>query len=1234
MKFSHLHVHTQFSLLDGAANIQNLYKKAIKDGMPGLAISDHGNMFGVFEFVAEAYKHKDENGKVKVKPIVGCEFYITADRTQKTFTKEQKDPRHHQILLAKNEEGYRNLMKLTSAGFIEGMYSKYPRIDKELILRYHKGLIATTCCLGALVPQAILKKGEEEGENEFKWWLNIFQEDYYVELQRHGMAEQDRVNEVLVKLARKYNVKIIASNDSHYVEQDDFNAHDILLCINTGEKVATPALREFSDDDIQVKNKRFAFPNDQFYFKTQEEMSRVFQDLPEAIDNTNEIVDKVELLKLTRDILLPNFPIEKRFQIHTKEETIGKNKITAEALNQWEYLKHLTYEGAERRYSDLNEEIKERIEFELFTIKTMGFAGYFLIVSDFIRAGRDKGVFIGPGRGSAAGSVVAYCIGITNIDPIKYNLLFERFLNPDRKSMPDIDTDFDDEGRQKVIDYVVEKYGKNQVAQIITYGTMAARSSIKDVARVMDLPLPESNALAKLVPEKPGVELRRLLHAPMKTKDAKKDPDGNPLEKSLEEKEQLGGEELESVKKLRELYDQKDSISSRILHEAERLEGSVRSTGIHAAGIIIAPQDLTDLIPVATAKDSNLWVTQIEGNLIEEAGVIKMDFLGLKTLTIIKNALALIKQIHGIEIDIDKIPLDDKKTFELYQHGSTIGTFQFESVGMQKYLRDLKPDKFADLIAMNALYRPGPLAYIPNFIDRKHGREAITYDLPEMELYLKETYGITVYQEQVMLLAQQLGGFSKGDADVLRKAMGKKQKAVLDKMKAQFIAGATAKSYPADKLEKIWTDWEAFAQYAFNKSHSTCYAYVAYQTAYLKAHYPAEYMSSVLNNAGSIDKITFFMEECKRMGLVVLGPDINESLKGFAVNSKGEIRFGLGGLKGVGEAAVESIIAERTKKGAYASIFDFIRRINQRTVNKKTLESLAYAGAFDLFHEFHRAQYFNVPEGESVNGLERIIKYGQMMANENSNSSNTLFGDLPMSMEIPPPRLLPCEPWPLIIQLDKEKEVTGMFLSGHPLDHYRFEMKHYGITSLAEFNEFKESIRLQPNMGRPFRLLGLVAEANHRVAMKSGNKYGNFTLEDYSGKTEFVLFSEDYLRLSPVLLPGSTVMVTGYFKQRYNKDEFELKVTGVILAETLKKSLTRQLSIELHPQHVTKEMVQFVETNVKTHPGHASLKFVLVDGKNKMKISLVSMGGGFELNEEMIQFLETRPEMEVQVVTV
>ncbi len=1206
MKFSHLHVHTQFSLLDGAASIQNLYKKAIADGMPALAISDHGNMFGAFEFVAEAYKHKDENGKLKVKPVVGCEFYVTETRHQKTFTKELKDKRYHQILLAKNEEGYKNIIKLTSLGYIEGMYGKYPRIDKELILRHHQGLIATTCCLGASVPQAILKKGEEEGENEFKWWLNVFQQDYYVELQRHGMEEQEKVNKVLIRLAKKYNVKIIASNDSHYVDQDDYNAHDILLCINTGEKFATPKQTDFSDDDVHVKDKRFAFFNDQFYFKTTGEMSKLFSDLPEAIDNTNEIVDKIDLLNLKRDILLPFFQVPKKF------------------TSQDEYLEHITWEGAKKRYTEVTPEIDERIRFELYTIKTMGFAGYFLIVSDFIKAGRDIGVFIGPGRGSAAGSVVAYCTGITNIDPIKYNLLFERFLNPDRKSMPDIDTDFDDEGRQKVIDYVVDKYGKNQVAQIITYGTMAAKMSIKDVARVMDLPLPESNALAKLVPDRPGIELRRVLHAPMKIKDG---------EKSLEEKDGLGSDDLENVKRIRDIYKQENTLTSRVLHEAERLEGSVRNTGIHAAGIIIAPRDLTELIPVAIAKDSPLWVTQIEGNVIEEAGVIKMDFLGLKTLTIIKNALNLIKQNHGTDIDIDAIPLDDKKTFELYQHASTIGTFQFESPGMQKYLRELKPDKFGDLIAMNALYRPGPIAYIPNYIDRKHGREPISYDLPEMTEILEETYGITVYQEQVMLLAQKLAGFSKGDADVLRKAMGKKQKSVLDKMKAQFIKGATDKSLPADRLEKIWTDWEAFAQYAFNKSHSTCYAYVAYQTAYLKTHYPGEYMSAVLNNAGSIDKITFFMEECKRMGIKVLGPDINESLKGFSVNKAGVIRFGLGGLKGVGEAAVESIIAERQKAGPYPNIFDFIKRINQRTVNKKTLESLAYAGGFDSFTEHHRAQYFHLPEGETTTGLERVIKYGQVITTQNATTTNTLFGDLPITMEIPPPRLPECEHWSLTKQLDHEKEVTGMFLSGHPLDHYRFEMKHYGLTSIFDFNEFKESIRMQPNAGRIFRILGLIADAQHRIA-KSGNKYGNFVIEDYTGKTEFPLFSEDYLKISPLLQQGSTVLITGYFKPRYNKEEFEFKVQQVSLAETLKKNFTRQVNIEVHPKDVTKELVDFVDKNIRSHRGGKTiLNFVLAEPKSNLKVNLSSGTNTFEMNEDFIHFIENKPELEVQVVT-
>jgi DNA polymerase III subunit alpha len=1195
MKFSHLHVHTQFSLLDGAASIKALYNKAIADGMPALAISDHGNMFGVFEFVKHAHTLKNEDGSLKVKPIVGCEFYITENRFQKQFTKEQRDPRHHQILLAKNNIGYKNLVKLTSLGYIEGMYSKYPRIDKELIHKYHEGLIATTCCLGALVPQLILKKGEAEAENEFKWWLNIFQKDYYVELQRHGIQEQEKVNKVLLKFAKKYNVTIIASNDSHYVDEKDSNAHDILLCINTGEKQATPKLSEFADDDITIKNKRFAFPNNQFYLKNTSEMTTTFDDLQHALDNTNEIVDKIEVLDLKRDILLPHF------------------KVPAEFESQEAYLEHLTWTGAKERYKTMAPEIEDRINFELFTIKTMGFAGYFLIVSDFIIAGKNMGVFVGPGRGSAAGSVVAYCIGITNIDPIKYNLLFERFLNPDRKSMPDIDTDFDDEGRQKVLNYVVDKYGKNQVAQIITYGTMAAKMSIKDVARVMDLPLAESNALAKLVPDRPGTSLRKVLKAPLT----------GP--KSLSE-EGVGADDIDNIKKLRDIYNGED-MRSKVLHEAEILEGSVRNTGIHASAIIIAPRDLMELIPVASSKDSDLLLTQIDGSNIESAGVLKMDFLGLKTLSILKTALQLINQNHTVNIDLDALPLDDDETYKLYQRADTNATFQFESGGMRKYLRDLKPDKFDDLIAMNALFRPGPMAYIPDYIERKHGRQEIHYDLPEMEEILKDTYGITVYQEQVMLLSQKIAGFSKGDADMLRKAMGKKQRIVLDKMKEQFIEGAIKNNHPVDKLEKIWTDWESFAQYAFNKSHSTCYALVAYQTAYLKAHYPSEYMAAVLNHAGSIEKITFYMEECKRMGLTVLGPDINESQKGFAVNKKGEIRFGFSGMKGVGEAAIENIIEERERYGAFSSIYNLIKRVNQRTVNKKSLESLAYAGAFDCFKNIHRAQYFFVAPGDTINSLEKIIRFGNQYQAQLSNSTNTLFGDLQME-EVKPPPMGECEPWPLIKLLDYEKEVTGMFMSGHPLDNFSFQLKHYGLTPIAEFNDFKEAVNLHPNPGKTFRIAGLVAEAQHRVA-KSGNKYGVFHIEDYTAKMELMLFSDDYVKFNNYLEAGMVIFLTGTFRQRYNKSEFEFKVNQISLLESLMKSCTKKVQIEADPRSISQDFIDFIAHNIHHFPGKSSLKFYIND--TKLKFGMYTLENGFEMNDEMASYLQQNPELDVQV---
>jgi len=1218
--FSHLHVHTQYSLLDGAASIEGLYEKAIGDNMPAIAITDHGNMFGAFKFVSQAWKKtkvigKDADGKdilaPIVKPIVGCEFYVVKDRHIKNFTKELKDNRYHQVLLAKNAIGYQNLIKLTSLGYIEGMYSKYPRIDKSLIEKYHEGLIATTCCIGAHVPQAILKSDEAAAEKEFKWWLDIFGEDYYIEIQRHQIPEQQIINDRLLQFAKKYKVPVIATNDSHYINEDDANAHDILLCINTGEKQSTPGFDDFVNDEIQIKNRRFKFPNNEFYFKTQAQMSALFSDLPESIDNTNAIVDKVDVLNLKKDILLPAFPIPKEFQIHKEAN-----------MNQWELLKHLTWEGAHKRYPEITTELQERLDFELFTIRTMGFAGYFLIVSDFIQAGRNMGVFVGPGRGSAAGSVVAYCIGITNIDPIKYQLLFERFLNPDRKSMPDIDTDFDDEGRQKVIDYVVDKYGKEQVAQIVTYGTMAAKSSIKDVARVMDLPLSESNLLAKLVPDKPGTELNRCLHAPLTVKEG---------EKSLAEREGYQPEDIDNVKKLREIYKGND-LRAAVLHEAERLEGSIRNTGIHAAGIIIAPSDLTEIMPVATAKDSTLWVTQIEGSVIEEAGVLKMDFLGLKTLSILKTALELIKQNHGIVIDLDLIPLDDAKTFNLYQRGETNATFQFESVGMQKHLRDLKPDKFADLIAMNALYRPGPMAYIPNFIERKHGRELIKYDLPVMEEILADTYGITVYQEQVMLLSQKIASFTKGDADVLRKAMGKKQKSVLDKMKAQFVAGAVKNGHPENVLEKVWTDWEAFAQYAFNKSHSTCYAYLAYQTAYLKAHYPGEYMSAVLNHAGSIDKITFFMEECKRMTIKVLGPDINESLNGFSVNKNGEIRFGLGGLKGVGEAAIETIITERNKSGHFKDMVDFIKRVLSRSVNKKSLESLAYSGTFDCFPEYHRAQFFHVADGDRTNGLEKLINYAQALQNINTGTTNTLFGDLPSAMQVPVPKITVCEEWTLTEKLDHEKDITGMFMSGHPLDHFSFEMRHYQFTPINDFNEVRDTLSVNLNqLGRNFKLAGLVTEVQHRMT-KTGKNFGSFVIEDFTGKTDFILWSEDYIKFQNYLEVGQKIFLTGSFRNRYNQpNAFEFKITNMSLLETVKQNQTRSIEISMHPSKLDQEMLAFVEKNLKQNPGRASLKFNFVEPKEQLVASVRTYEKGFLMNDDMVSFLDKHPDLSVLV---
>ena len=1177
MKFSHLHCHTQYSLLDGAASIPKLFKKAAADGMPAVAITDHGNMFGVFEFVAEAAKQ----GNV-VKPIVGCEFYLVDDRTQKSFSKDKKDKRFHQLFLAKNTEGYQNLMKMCSLGFMEGMYSKYPRIDKSLVEKYHKGLIATTCCLGASVPQAILMKGEDAGRKEFEWWLNMFGEDYYIELQRHNLKEQILVNEVLLRFAKEYNVKVIASNDSHYVDREDANAHDILLCINTGEKQSTPKLDDYTDEDALKKNARFAFPNDEFFFKTTSQMTQLFSDVPEAIDNTNEIVGKCEILKLKQDIMLPNFVIPQHF------------------TNQDDYLYHITYEGARERYKDLTPEVEERLNFELFTIKTMGFAGYFLIVADFIKAGRDLGVFIGPGRGSAAGSAVAYCIGITNIDPIKYNLLFERFLNPDRKSMPDIDTDFDDEGRQKVLDYVVQKYGKNQVAQIITYGTMAAKSSIKDVARVMDLPLNDANILAKLVSDKPGTKLYRLLNAPLSG------------EGGLTDKEGLGGEDIDNAKQLREILADKNDPRSAILREALILEGSVRGTGIHAAGIIIAPKDLTEIIPVATSKESDLYVTQFGGNVIEEAGVIKMDFLGLKTLTIMRDALVLIEKNHGKKIDIDNIPLDDLKTYALYQRAETNGTFQFESAGMQKYLKELKPDRFADLIAMNALYRPGPMDYIPNFINRKWGREPVTYDLPAMEEYLSDTYGICVYQEQIMLLSQKLANFSKGDADVLRKAMGKKQIAVLNKMKKQFMEGCESNGHSLSICEKVWADWEAFAKYAFNKSHSTCYALVAYQTAYLKAHYPAEYMAAVLsNNQSNIDKITFFMEECRAANVSVKGPDVNESNIKFSVNEKGDVRFALSAIKGVGEAAVEALIEERKVNGPYKDIYEFVRRQNLRTVNKRVMESLTQSGAFDGFG-LPRAAYF-AQSDKYETFIEHLLRYGAGYQTQKAEARVSLFGDASTDAMLDDPSVPKVAEWNLIQKLNYEKDCVGIYLSGHPLDDFKVELA-YGNTTLDKVQDLKN---------QRVKVAAFVSSVSHRISRK-GTGFGSFVIQDYKGSHEFALFNEDYARFSPILQPGVSILIEGDMKQKWNSEEFELKIKDVKQLASLGNSLTESITLMIPIEIVTEALIQDLEKMCQKFKGKHKLKTQLIDATNRQTLHLYSTDRKVNVDSDFIAAVEAK----------
>lgn len=1150
-EFCHLHCHTQYSLLDGASDISTMMDKAVSDGQKGVALTDHGNMFGAFKFVSEARKRG-------LKPIIGCEFYLVEDRHKKSFSRAQgqQDVRYHQLLLAKNQKGYENLSKLCSLGFIEGLYSKYPRIDKELIEQYHEGLIATSCCLGAEIPQAILHGNLEKAESLLRWWLNLLGEDFYIELQRHkglenidqlGVSQED-INQQLLRFAEKYQVKVIATNDSHYVEEDDWSSHDILLCVNT--------------NSLLSEANRFKFPSADFYFKTQEQMNNLFRDVPQALDTTMEIFDKIDTLDLARDVLLPAFPLPSGF---TTQES---------------YLQHLTFEGAKKRYPVITQSIEERLHFELNVINASGYPGYFLIVQDFTNTARKMGVAVGPGRGSAAGSAVAYCLGITNVDPIKYDLLFERFLNPERVSMPDIDIDFDDVGRQKVLDYVIEKYGRNQVAQIVTYGTMAAKSSLRDVGRVMNIPLPEVDRVAKTFPTHLKASLKNVL--------ADKDVDAKL-------KEVLNADEREKAYQFRALAEEDTEIGTMI-RTAKKLEGSIRNTGIHACGVVITPDEITKYVPVKLDKDSNMLVTQFDNSVAEDAGLLKMDFLGLKTLSIIKDAVILIKSSKNEHIDPEMVPLDDPKTYALFQRGDTIGIFQYESAGMQKYLKELVPTEFEDLIAMNALYRPGPMDYLPNFIARKQGREPIVYDLPETREYLESTYGVTVYQEQVMLLSQKLAGFTKGQADMLRKAMGKKKKDLIDSLFPIFIEGGKKNGHPEDVLKKIWKDWEAFASYAFNKSHSTCYAYVAFQTAYLKAHYPAEFMASVLtHNKSDISKITFFLQECKRMGLKVLGPSVNESQSDFSVNEKGEIRFGLSALKGVGEGPVEAILSERQQKGPFKSFFEMMRRVNLGAVNKRVLESLAYGGGLDCFENIHRAQYF-APSENFDSLIEHSLKYGIAFQNQIAESANSLFG-MAEEVMIQEPNIPDGNPWNLLEKLEKEREVTGIYVSGHPLDDFRMEIDNFTTCSLDNLDQFK---------GRNVQLAGIIKKADHRVS-KKGNRWGLLTIEDFNSALDISLFGDDYQKFKHFLEPGLTVFIKGSYQPHWkNQFDFQLKVSDMTLLESVGADLTKSITLKLFLEQVSPELVQQLEALCEAEPGPHALKFEFIDRVNETKLPFIS----------------------------
>lgn len=1199
--FTHLHVHSQYSILDGAASVPALVKKAKNDGMRAIALTDHGSMFGIKEF-HETCK------KFEIKPILGVETYV-ASRSIHNKDKNEKEDRSgdHLILLAKNEVGYRNLLKLITIANTEGFYYK-PRVDKELLEKYHEGLIVSSACIGGEIPQCILKGDLKGAEAAIQWFVSIFKDDFYLELQRHKTTDHSLptdvyesqliVNKELLRLGAQYGIKIIATNDSHFTNEEDADAHDLLICLNTGKDLDDPTRMRYTKQE---------------WFKTTAEMNQLFSDLPEVLLNTQEIADKVEFYELDHKPIMPEFPIPESFSTieeyrkrFSEEDLRAEFKDNYEGLGSYEgalrlkfesdYLIHLVYKGAAERYGEvLPEEVKERLEFELNTITTMGFPGYFLIVQDFITSARKMGVIVGPGRGSAAGSAVAYSIGITNVDPIAHDLLFERFLNPDRISMPDIDIDFDDDGRQLVLNWVKDKYSRNNVAHICTFGTMAAKMAIRDVARVLKLPLQEADRLAKLVPETPKIT----------------------LEKAYKEVPELEGERRSD-----------NPLIAKTLKYAETLEGCIRQFGVHACGVLIGRESLDNHIPLMPTKDEDLLTTQYDGHFVESIGLLKMDFLGLKTLSIIKECLENIKLTRKIDLDINKIALTDEKTFELFSAANTTAIFQFESPGMKKWLRLLQPNRFEDLVAMNALYRPGPMDYIPNYVSRKKGEEQIVYDHPLMEKYLADTYGITVYQEQVMLQSRALGLFTRGESDSLRKAMGKKNLPMMEKLKAKFIEGC--KKNPlfmegckgdgkaADMIiDKIWKDWTAFASYAFNKSHSVCYAYIAYQTGYLKANFPAEFMAAVLScNLTNADKISIFMDESKHMGLPVLGPDVNESRSKFFVNKNQGLRFGLSAIKGVGSGAVDDIIKERDANGEFKSIFNFVERVNLQTINKKNLEALAMAGALDCFENINRAQYFS-DAGDGITFIEALIKYGNRIQSEKQSSMASLFGDL-HPIEIKQPSIPQVAEWPKIVALEKEKNLIGIYLSSHPLDDYKMEIKSFCTKDISLSNLNNEIGTLK---NRDLTFAGIVTETQEGIT-KNGKPYASLIMADYTDSYKFVFFGNDYVTFGNYCKKGLFLLVRGKVAPRWmNSDQLEFKANKIELLQELgQKAESVRLSIPA--ESFTSEFVNELDVQFTKSPGKTLVKFTIFDPETKIKLHLFSRNKRIELTTEIKTYLQ------------